>query len=231
MTDPIGEGRPTGKPPHSGPPTHGKPGDHVHHIHGLKGNPQLVIGGIAISVVVLAALLSKRAAADPSSGVITPGSQGTYDSTANDVYASLMDTMGKVQDQVNALNATPATPTPTPSTPPAGIGPFDHYVRDAAGAIFGITAHGKSTHLGPAQYKALGSPAYRQVRPSLPQRPKKPVPLPQVIRKPKKAGNYDHYVRDSLGAIWGITAHGNKAHLSPSEYKALGRPAYRQTKK
>lgn len=110
-------GTPTGVPsaaPTTGPPTAG----------GLKAkakaNPKLVVGAGAVAAVILIAMLSKRNSppADDA-GATTPAATG-YDSTANDVYNSIMGQMQTLQTQVANMGK-PSTPTPKPPAPKSPV--------------------------------------------------------------------------------------------------------------
>jgi len=89
-----------------------------------KRNPTLVLGGGAIAAVIVVALSSKGGGGAPAGeadaasvatgGQITPNQGGYYDSTANDVYASVASQMQNLQQQINDMGAKPSTPTPVP---------------------------------------------------------------------------------------------------------------------
>lgn len=88
---------------------------------GKKKNQQLLLaGGGAAVVVVIAALMKRKSAsaADSASGTTaaTTGVQGTYDSTANDVYNSLEDQLGALQQQIAAIGSGGATTGSTGGT-------------------------------------------------------------------------------------------------------------------
>lgn len=91
-----------------------------HSASQLVHNPK-ALAGVA-GVVVVVALFSRRAAGgsspSTSSGQITPGQGGYYDSTANDVYNSLMGQIQSLGMAQGASTSGVSTPTPAPNRPP-----------------------------------------------------------------------------------------------------------------
>lgn len=145
------------------PATTGKPAGPG--LSKLTRNPKVLAAGV-VGVVGLA-VLSRRgggssAAADAApaqTGQLNPSQGGYYDSTANDVYNSLM---GQIQALGMAQSSTspgPSTPTPTPTTPATTTPPA------------GMSAH--QAHLLHVAHVARMKPATRPA-PLIPRR--KPAP-------------------------------------------------------
>lgn len=98
-------------------------------LGGLAKNPKVLAA--AAGGVVLLALMGKKGAASSAvdasgsspAGQSTPGQGGYYDSTANDVYNSLMGQIQTIADNQNAVSSGASTPTPAPSPTPATPAP------------------------------------------------------------------------------------------------------------
>lgn len=114
-------------------------------------NPKVLLGA-GLGVVVLAVLTrgggaGGGTASTTSTGQITPNQGGYYDSTANDVYNSLMgqlEQLGQAQSNASSGPSTPTpAPTPAPVTTPA-----------PAPLPVGSSAHVKRTFKPPARKPA-----------------------------------------------------------------------------
>lgn len=96
---------------------------------GKKKDQQLLLmGGGAAVVVVIAALMHRQSAAQAAAGTTqaATGLQGSYDSTANDVYNSIEDQLGALQQQLAQITQGSAgsggTPTGGAGSGGAGTG-------------------------------------------------------------------------------------------------------------
>lgn len=112
------------RPPH--PPKGGK-----------KKNKQLLMvgGGAAAAVVVFALIKRQSSGSGADTTAATTGATPTYDSTANDVYNSLEDQLGQLQQSIAAIASQGATNGSTGTGTGSGTGTSGSGSTSSGGSV------------------------------------------------------------------------------------------------
>lgn len=158
--------------------------------------------------------------ADPtlaSDAISTYMNGGTLTSAQQSIIDKALQSFGSPPEGAIPVQASPLASLPFSN--------FVKYVRDASnGAIYGVDPNGTMAWLNPAQYKALGDPAYQSLAgnaaPPAPPVHAAPSPAPAAPAAPAPAAPHTYVVQagDSLSLIAQRT-YGN-AMMWPTIYNA-----------